>query len=121
MANTASFTIDAKIIEGTALQVCDRTLANDDTTVTQYLDDQVSIAGSVTDQAISLASVGGSAKHMQLLVSGACIIKLQSSGNTGIVFGATGGGFSFINGTITNVYITNPGTSPIIVKRVAAS
>jgi hypothetical protein len=121
MANTASWTLDAKIIEGTATQRCDLTLANDDATVTQYLDDQVIIPGSTTDLAISLASVSNSAKHMLVTVSGACTIKLQLNTAPGITFPATGGAFAFIGGAITAMYITNPGTTAITVKRVAAA
>lgn len=121
MANTASFTVEGKIVEGTNTQICDRVFANDDNTVTQYLDDQVTVGADVTDQAISLASVGGSAKHILVIFSAGCSIKLQQNTAPAITIAAAGGAMVFINGTITNIYVTNSGSTPITVKRVAAS
>lgn len=118
---TASFTLDAKVVEGTSTQICDRTFANDDNTVAQYLDDCVSVAAGAVDTAISLASVGGSAKHILVVFSAGCTVKLQSNTAPAITIGAAGGSFAFVNGTITAMYVSNAGTAAITVKRVAAA
>lgn len=120
MANKASFTLDGKVLEGST-QICDRTFASDDSTVTQYLDDQVAVAAAAVDQAISLASVGGSAKHILVVFSAGCTVKLQQNTAPAITIGADGGAFCFVNGTISNMYVSNPGAATIYIKRVAAS
>ncbi len=121
MSNTASFSAEAKIIEGTATQIADRVVATEDDTVTQYLDDQISVPASSTDLSISLASVSSSAKYLLVDFSAACSVKLNGTGNSAISIGTGGGSFVFINGTITSMHVTNAGSTAIIVKRVAAA
>ncbi len=118
---TCSMTLQSVITEGTSTEVCNRVFPNDDNTVTAYVDDAIVVAAGATDQAISLAAVGGTARHLWVQFSGACSVKLQSTGNTALVIGAGGGALAVVAGAVTGLFVTNSGATSITVKRVAAA
>lgn len=118
---TCSVTLSTEITEGTTTKICDRVFAVDDNTVTEYVDDVTIVAPVTTNQAISLAALSGTAKYILVIFSGACSFKLQDTSSTAVVVGASGGSISIANGSVTALYVTNPGSVAITVKRVAAA
>lgn len=121
MANISRITLQTEILEGTSTQICERTFADDDAAITQYLDDQITVAAGAVDTALSLASVGGSAKNIMITFSEACTVRLNGIGNTAIAIAAGGGALVFANGTITSMHVSNAAATSITVKRVASS
>lgn len=121
MSTTCSMTLQAVITEGTSGTIVNRVFPNDDATITEYVDDVTVIAAGATDQLLSLAAVGGTARHLWVQFSGACSFKLQNTGAPALAIGAGGGAMALVAGSITALYVTNPGTAAITVKRVAAA
>lgn len=119
MPDTLALTLTGSLTEGTSTQTAKRTFTATDGTITQSVDDKVTVAGSVTDQALNFDSMA-SVKYIILSFSGPLSVKIGSNTAPALAFPANG--FLVLSGaTVSAIYLTNAGTTPVTVTRLAAT
>jgi hypothetical protein len=119
MPDTYALTLTETLTEGTATQTTKRTFTVTDSTILQSVDDKVTIAGSVTDQLLNFDGMA-TVKYLTLSFSGPLSVKIGSNTAPALAFPANGI-LVLAGATVSAVYLTNAGTTPVTVTRLAAT
>jgi hypothetical protein len=123
MADKLTLTLETKLIRGTASVADTLPSTVTDTGIVNKDTGEFTIAANATDQLVDLAACG-SADYLHVEVDAACTIKLNGSGNTGIVFAPiTGqvGVLALAGAAITALYVTNPAATAFKLRLLAAA
>jgi hypothetical protein len=119
MADTVAIALTETLTEGTTTQTTKRTFNVSDATITQSIDDKFTVATGATDLAVDFDGFG-SVKYLTLTFSAPLTVKIGSNTAPALAFPA-GGVLCIAGATVSAIYVTNAGTAPVTVTRVAAT
>lgn len=117
--DTFALVVTETLTEGTTTQTSKRTQNLSDATISQSVDDKVTIAAGVTNQLLNFDNMA-SVKYLMLTFSGPLTVMIGATTSTPLSF-STGGVLVIAAALVSAIYVTNAGATPVTVTRVACT
>lgn len=117
--DTFFVTATETLTEGSSTQTSKRTFTVTDLTISQSIDDKITIAAGATNLALDFDAMS-SVLYVCLSFSGPLTVRIGSNTAPPLAF-ATGGFLVIAAAQVSSIYVTNAGAAPVTITRVACT